>query len=259
MTKIAFDFGKNWERYSDFLTTEQLQTAQKSLSENLGPDGLRNKSFIDIGCGSGIFSICAGLLGSKRVVGMDVNDKCVEISRKNSERFINRETKPEFIQESILNREGINKLGRFDVVYAWGSLHHTGDMKKAIEISSQLVNSGGIFWLAIYNKHFSSPLWKRIKYFYNHAGIPVRKMMVYFFLGVIFIAKFLVTFKNPLAKERGMDFFYDVVDWVGGYPYEYASTGEIVSQVEELGFRTLKVVPAEVPTGCNEYLFLKKS
>ena len=83
--------------------------------------------------------------------------------------------------------------------------------------------------------------------------------MVYFFLGVIFIAKFLVTFKNPLAKERGMDFFYDVVDWVGGYPYEYASTGEIVSQVEELGFRTLKVVPAEVPTGCNEYLFLKKS
>ena len=259
MPKIAFDFGKNWEKYSGSITSEQLQTAQKSLNDFLGPEGLRNKSFLDIGCGSGIFSISASLRGSKRVVGTDINDRCVEVSRKNTERFVTGGARPEFFQESALNQEGMARLGRFDVVYAWGSLHHTGDMKKAIAVSSRLVDSGGVFWLAIYNRHFTSPAWERIKRFYNRSGALVKSVMVYFFAGMIFVAKFLVTFKNPLAKGRGMEFFRDTVDWVGGYPYEYASTGEIVSQVEELGFQTLKVVPAEVPTGCNEYLFLKRS
>lgn len=58
---------------------------------------------------------------------------------------------------------------------------------------------------------------------------------------------------------RGMDFLYDVVDWVGGYPYEYASIEEIEKLMMNLGFQKLKHEKAQVPTGCNEFIFRKNS
>ena len=63
--------------------------------------------------------------------------------------------------------------------------------------------------------------------------------------------------KNLLNKSRGIDFFYDVVDWVGGYPYEYASKSEITALIEPLGFELIDFVPAQVPTGCNEFIWKK--
>jgi 2-polyprenyl-6-hydroxyphenyl methylase/3-demethylubiquinone-9 3-methyltransferase len=52
-----------------------------------------------------------------------------------------------------------------------------------------------------------------------------------------------------------MDFGYDVVDWIGGYPYEYASIDEITGFVTRLGFIDERVIPAQVGTGCNEFVF----
>ena len=72
---------------------------------------------------------------------------------------------------------------------------------------------------------------------------------------VIWIAKLLVTGRNPLRKQRGMDFFYDVIDWVGGYPYEYVTVEEVHGLVEPLGFQQVRVFPSEVPTGCNEFIY----
>ena len=70
--------------------------------------------------------------------------------------------------------------------------------------------------VAIYNKHVTSPVWKFIKWFYNQVPRLVQRFMIVFFAGIIWIAKFLVTRRNPLKKERGMDFSFDVIDWVGG-------------------------------------------
>jgi 2-polyprenyl-6-hydroxyphenyl methylase/3-demethylubiquinone-9 3-methyltransferase len=54
-----------------------------------------------------------------------------------------------------------------------------------------------------------------------------------------------------------MDFYFDVIDWVGGYPYEYATKDEITKYVGNLGFKCLRCIPAAVPTGCNEFVFQK--
>ena len=56
-------------------------------------------------------------------------------------------------------------------------------------------------------------------------------------------------------KERGMEFFHDVVDWVGGYPYEFATAEEVRQFFERLGFKEENFFPAQVPTGCNEFVF----
>ena len=41
-----------------------------------------------------------------------------------------------------------------------------------------------------------------------------------------------------------MDFYYDVIDWVGGYPYEYATREEITARLQPHGFRALRFIPA---------------
>ena len=108
--------------------------------------------------------------------------------------------------------------------------------------------------IAIYNRHWSSPIWKWVKWLYNKAGKHGQKTLIWIFMPIIFMAKWLVTFKNPLRMKRGMDFMHNVVDWVGGYPYEYASVEEMKTYLKQLGFEILDVRPAAVPTGCNEFV-----
>ena len=131
-------------------------------------------------------------------------------------------------------------------------------MDVAIKNASEHVKQDGKFILAIYNKHFTSPIWKCIKYLYNVVPGFAKNIMICMFWVIILIAKSSVTRKNPFKMERGMDFFYDVVDWVGGYPYEYATIPEINNFVQTHGFKILKTIPAKVPTGCNEFVFIKK-
>jgi 2-polyprenyl-6-hydroxyphenyl methylase/3-demethylubiquinone-9 3-methyltransferase len=87
----------------------------------------------------------------------------------------------------------------------------------------------------------------------------IQQLMAIFFAGVILIAKMAVTRRNPLEKERGMDFWYDVIDWIGGYPYEYATPQLVEAFVQAHGFRLRRMIPAQVPTGCNEFVFEKFS
>lgn len=253
-----FDFGKNWEEYSlNAADATALADAEISLRSLLDADSLRGKSFLDLGSGSGLFSIAAARLGAGPVLGMDVNPKCIDVAEANTKRFLGDAAPPEFREGSVLDAAAMEKTDRFGIVYAWGSLHHTGRMYDAIRNAAGRVAEGGTFALAIYNRNVTSPVWKGIKWTYNAAPGILRALMVYFFAGVIYAAKFAVTRRNPMEKQRGMKFFYDVVDWVGGYPYEYASRDEIERFVEGLGFRTKKFVPAEVPTGCNEFVFEK--
>ena len=55
-----------------------------------------------------------------------------------------------------------------------------------------------------------------------------------------------------------MSFFFDVVDWVGGYPYEFASVEEIIKTGQALGLKCKKTIAANTPIGCHEYIFIKR-
>jgi 2-polyprenyl-6-hydroxyphenyl methylase/3-demethylubiquinone-9 3-methyltransferase len=161
----------------------------------------------------------------------------------------------EFYVASALEPAQLMRFANFDLVYAWGSLHHTGAMWTAIANISKCVAPGGTLVLAIYNKHITSPVWKGIKWTYNHVPHMAQSMMVLLFGGIIYVAKFLVTRTNPLNKERGMDFWFDVIDWVGGYPYEYETPEKIKRTMCNHGFDLKVYLPARVPTGCNEFVF----
>ncbi len=256
---IAFDFGANWREFSDHaLNQEKLAAARESLEQLIPAGRLQGATLLDIGCGSGIFAIAASFGGAARVVGIDISKASVETSRANAQAF----AVPgdiTFQHRSIFDPD-LAQLGKFDIVYSWGVLHHTGNMYQAIDIASGLVRPGGLLVLALYNRHWSSGMWKGIKWFYNHVPGFVQRLMVGLFFGVIALAKLIVTRRNPFRrKRRGMSFYYDVVDWVGGYPYEYADEEEIVGYMAGKGFECVKYVKPGVPTGCNEFVFACES
>jgi SAM-dependent methyltransferase len=258
---LAFDFGENWDHYSRTVLDEpRLTAAIDSLTGLIGPERLAGASFCDVGSGSGLFTIAAGKLGVARALGFDVNPTGVEVAHRNLERFA-----PElagriaFRQGSALDAGFVGTLGRFDVVYAWGSLHHSGSMWPAIETVAPLVAPGGVFVLALYNRHCTSPIWTLIKILYNLSPGILRKLWDWGLGSLMLLATWAITRSNPLRKERGMEFWVDVTDWLGGYPYEYASVEEVRERLGALGFDLLEVRPPRVPTGCNEFILRRRA
>ena len=81
--------------------------------------------------------------------------------------------------------------------------------------------------------------------------------MVWLYMGAS-ATKMLATGDNPFVRQRGMDIYYDAVDWVGGSPYEYASREEIVEFMEKKGLDLTKFIPTKGFTGCNEFVFHKR-
>ena len=253
---ISFNFGENWQNFSSgSLDDAKFAEAVKSLSTLIGKDSLINKTFLDIGCGSGIFSIAASHLGVRKVVGIDISKESIDTSKANKNKFASQNN-IEFIHKSIFD-EDVAGLGKFDIVYSWGVLHHTGKMWEAIDNASKLVDDKSILTIAIYNKHWSSGAWGQIKRIYNWMPMFGKKIMIWLFYLVIALAKFIKSGKNPFKKRRGMNFYYDVVDWIGGYPYEYATKDEIIKYLEARGFRCIKSTQPPMPTGCNEFVFVK--
>jgi 2-polyprenyl-6-hydroxyphenyl methylase/3-demethylubiquinone-9 3-methyltransferase len=244
----AFEFGRNWQRYiTTYLDRERLQIAADSLYDLVGD--LVGKTFLDIGAGSGLFSLCVYVAAT-------------------SELWRRAGAPPNWIIEeaSILDANFVAETEQADVVYSWGVLHHTGDMWTAIQHAARLVSPGGLFCIAIYNRVtgrlLDSERWWKIKRAYNHAPRVVQRAMegLYF---CHWLAHHIRARRNPLRaareykRSRGMALMTDLVDWLGGYPYEYATVHEVVSFCErECGMRAVKIIPTSSRgTGNNQFVF----
>ncbi|MCB8820200.1 class I SAM-dependent methyltransferase [Microvirga rosea] len=262
---MQFDFGKNWLNFSNSaLNARKVEQARDDFRKLLGEIPLKGRSFVDIGFGQGLSLLLATEAGA-RAVGCDINPRCEEALNATSQFFDgDLKTQVSLVIGSVLESETVRQLrehpvvagnGGYDVVHSWGVLHHTGDMKRAIANAASLVAPGGYFVLAIYNRHWTSLPWLLIKWLYCKSPAWLQKLLVGALYPVIWAAKLAVTGRSPGRQTRGMDFYYNVVDWVGGYPYEYGSRDEIKRMVGALGFQCTAEYAAEVPTGCNEFVF----
>lgn len=264
--KTRFSFGKNWRDYLKVLDEKKIETAKLSLIKFTELNNFKEKSFIDIGCGSGLFSLCACLLNAKKVVSVDVDEESVECAKFLRKKF-NIDSKTwEIKKDSALETSFLDTLGKHDIVYSWGVLHHTGNMWKALEHICTLVKKEGLLFLAIYNDFNgfpSSKTWHKIKKFYSKQGNIIRKMIemmyiCYYIMGLIIYGKNPIKYikKYDQQSERGMSFYRDSVDWLGGFPYEYASKKEIIDFYKKKGFKIIKLKETK-REGCNEFLFRK--
>ena len=263
-----FEFGKNWSQFLALLNEERIRRAEESLREMLEVESLAGRSFLDIGSGSGLFSLAARRLGA-RVHSFDYDPQSVACARELKRRFFEGDTGWQIEEGSALDEQYVRALGLFDVVYSWGVLHHTGEMWRGLENAGRAVAPGGKLFVAIYNDQGSrSARWRWIKKTYNELPRPLRAP----FAAAVStpgelksLARALVTLRpgeyvrswTEYSRNRGMSRWRDVVDWVGGYPYEVAKPEEIFDFYRARGFTLTKLKAGGVGLGCNEFVFVR--
>jgi len=264
-----FEFGKNWSRFLALVDEDRIAKAANSLKNWLEVDDLNGKSFLDIGSGSGLYSLAARRLGA-RVHSFDYDPHSVACTSELKRRYFAGDLSWIVEEGSALDVDYLKSLGTFDFVYSWGVLHHTGQMWQALDNARLPAADGGKLFIAIYNDTGSQAArWKWIKRTYNNLPRPLRLPFTLVVmapeetksaLSAIARLKFGEYIRSWIEPrpERGMSRWRDIIDWVGGYPYEVARPEEIFDFYRERGFELARMQCGGAGLGCNQFVFVKK-
>jgi 2-polyprenyl-3-methyl-5-hydroxy-6-metoxy-1,4-benzoquinol methylase len=258
-----FTFGDNWRDFLRTVDESRVAEAVASLKQMLGVQSLAGQRFIDIGSGSGLFSLAAHRLGAD-VTSFDYDPSSVGCTLEMRDRFAKNADNWRIMHGSALDADFLKPLGTFDVVYSWGVLHHTGAMWPAIHNVLPMVKPGGMLFIALYNDQgVWSKRWTRIKRTYCSG--PLGKFAV----SAVFVPYWtlrnvtsdLIRFRAPwhtmvtYKKNRGMSIWHDWLDWLGGYPFEAAKPEAIILPIQKEGFTLTNLNTQYGSVGCVEYVF----
>jgi len=259
-----YGFGANWaafveRNYSD----ARRRAARASLVGFLGLSDLSGRSFLDVGSGSGLHSLAAHDAGAAPIHSFDFDEASVRTTARLRDLA---GSPPDWIVEQgdVLDEAYLGRLPAWDIVYAWGVLHHTGAMWQAIGNVAKRVGPGGLLFLALYSANVASPsaeFWLEVKRRYNATDALWRRRMEYWYLWRFGLGRnplrlpYLLKQVYDKKKKRGMSYMTDVRDWLGGWPMEYADDQEVVDLLEQKhGFELAKISTGEA---CTEFLFRK--
>lgn len=268
-TEIAagerFEFGKNWRTFLSCLNDDRIAIAEKSVQQLLELPRLDGLRFLDAGSGSGLFSLCARRLGAT-VVSFDFDPAAVACAEELKRRYFPGDDRWMISTGSVLDQAFLESLGQFDVVYSWGVLHHTGAMWTAIDNVVARVAPAGRLAISIYNDQGGgSRRWRIIKRLYNRRKWLRWPLLVSVggYLELRAAAGRLKRLENPLPfkawaeykKSRGMSAWHDIIDWIGGYPFEVATPEAIFDFVRTRGFELCRLKTVGGGVACNEFAF----
>lgn len=258
-----FEFGKNWESYLRLLSPERIRIAEESLRDMLEVPDLEDKSFIDIGSGSGLFSLAATNLGA-RVLSFDYDPVSVKCTESLRQRYHSDSPRWHVEGGSVLDKGFLASLGTFDVVYSWGVLHHTGAMWEALANVEPLVGPQGRLFISIYNDQGPwSRRWRAMKRLYNRLPQPLKMPYAVLVMGPrelrMLVAQLahgrFLGYLREYQSGRGMDRLHDLIDWIGGYPFEVAKPEQIFDFFRQRGLQLDRLATCAGSIGCNQYVF----
>jgi 2-polyprenyl-6-hydroxyphenyl methylase/3-demethylubiquinone-9 3-methyltransferase len=259
-----FAFGENWLRFLEHVDDARIRSAEKSLLSALRLDALAGLTFLDAGSGSGLFSLAASRLGAERVHSFDSDRASVACTERL--RQLHAPTGGRWTVErgDLTDVAYCTSLGTFDVVYSFGVLHHTGALWQAFDNLVPTVAPGGLLYLSIYNDQgLASVRWTRVKRLYNR--VPPRMRPLYAALAwAPFEARYAAAsaLREPRTylrtwtdRDRGMSKWHDIVDWVGGYPFEVAKPDQVFDRGRGHGLELVGLSTVRGTSACNEFLF----
>jgi 2-polyprenyl-3-methyl-5-hydroxy-6-metoxy-1,4-benzoquinol methylase len=267
-----FNFGENWTRFLRVLNGERIAIAEQSLRTMLRTESLDGKSFLDIGSGSGLFSLAARRCGAS-VFSFDYDPQSVACTLELKRRYFPGDSNWTVERGSVLDQTFLEKLGTFDIVYSWGVLHHTGRMWQALDNVKPLVRMEGQLFIAIYNDQGAvTERWARVKHTYNSLPKPIaalyalmiivgqeQKSIIRHLCGDGMGAWLKSWTEYTTQSARGMSKWHDWIDWIGGHPYERATIEQIFDYMTKDGFRLTNLFDCSNGYGCNEFVFSREA
>ena len=261
-----FAFGRNWANYAKRVTEADIAESVAGLRRLAGGE-LTGKRFLDIGCGSGMQSLAALRLGAREVVALDIDPDSVATTRQTLQTHA--ADRPWTALEKSVFDLAADPLGTFDVVHSWGVLHHTGDMYRALGCAANAVAPKGQFLFALYRRTRTCWFWKLEKRWYAQASPSAqafaRRLYMALFSTVhrILNRRTLQSIVAGYGQQRGMEFYTDVHDWLGGWPYESTSPDEVDRWMAEMGMYKVRVFAVAgtrtglLGSGCDEYVYAR--
>lgn len=262
-----FSFGENWMKFIREIDERHIIQAENSLKEMLEIQHLNGKTFLDVGCGSGLFSLAAKRLGAI-VFSFDCDPKSVACAQELKKRYFENDNEWTIDLGSVLDSKYLKDLGKFDIVYSCGVLHHTGNMYSALKNVILNVEVKGKLFIELYNDQGrQSKLWWKIKKFYVTQPKILRWIVIvpaYIKLWGPATIRDLILLRpfstwNAYRKNRGMSPHIDVIDWIGGFPFEVSKPEEIFSFYKNLGFNLCVLKTIAGGHGCNQFVFQKNN
>ena len=261
-----FAFGKNWASYSALIAEAQIEASKTALTKLIPAEEFKGKSFLDIGCGSGLHALAAADLGVNRIMAADIDPDSVATCRAVlSHNNIAAPWRAEVMSVFDLDAE---RQGTFDIVYSWGVLHHTGNMWEAVAKAASMVSPNGLLAIALYRKTYTDLFWKWEKRLYARAPKVIQSIIFAAYTAIFRLAMFARRanyreFLSNYKSLRGMDHRHDVHDWLGGYPYETALAPEVDAKLVALGFKAERVFARPIShgilgSGCDEYVYRRR-
>ena len=141
-------YGNLWKDLNDDYINNESKNVLLNIFEknNQSIDLIKNKSVLDMGCGSGRFTIALAQLGAQMVTGIDLGKTGISVGRKISEKLNLKNIK--FLEGNVTSLPFENDS--FDFVFSKGVLHHTGNLNKGLDEYHRVLKKGGNGFLYLY-------------------------------------------------------------------------------------------------------------
>ncbi len=266
LSSERFEFGRNWQDFIEkHFGQERVDTSKQHLLEFLDADDLKGKTFLDIGCGSGLHSLAAFQAEATQITSFDYDPNSVN-STEVLKHYAGNPAHWSLSQGSVLDAGFMSTLEPADIVYSWGVLHHTGNVWQAVKNAAGRVKPGGQFYIALYSADVqinpSPEFWLELKQRYIASSVLGKRMIELWYIWRFSLNKRiwnlpgLIKHINGYKSTRGMSYYTDVKDWVGGWPMEFCWDADVTSRVEAMGFKQIKIATGHANT---EFLFVRES
>lgn len=164
---------------------------------------VKNKSVLDIACGSGYGSLLLAKSGARQVVGVDISLSVIRFARKKYSH-----QKVRYMVSDILKFQSEKK---FDVIISFETIEHVKEDLKVLKKIYSLLSNGGIIILSTPNRVITSPKAKTLKdaplnkYHIREYNLPE-------FLNLISLSGFKVNKKNVFGQRLRFFFKYPLLN-----------------------------------------------
>lgn len=179
-TLASFDFQWGELAEGDAMLSDPWfrENVDRILSDEMlcvAPGWFRGRTVLDAGCGMGRWTLGFLRLGC-RVLAVDASARALTRVRTEMGKWAPSalaEGRLETRQVDLLHLPGDLRARRFDVVYSFGVLHHTGDTRRALEGLVPLLDPAGLLFLYLYGRRSLTPMMRAALMVLRTATFPL--------------------------------------------------------------------------------------